>query len=97
MGSTARSPRVRTRVTPHRGQGESLVPLYTRESVSLSLSLWDEPHPHLAAKHLLDVLLMPPNDSARARWTRHHRKRTYVVVVITLRMGPDLRVSRYCM
>jgi hypothetical protein len=39
MGSTARSPRVRARVTPHRGQGESLVPLYTRESVSLSLSL----------------------------------------------------------
>jgi len=38
MGSTARSPRVRARVTPHRGQGESLVPLYTstRESVSLS-------------------------------------------------------------
>jgi hypothetical protein len=35
MGSTARSPRVRARVTPHRGQGESLVPLYTRESVSL--------------------------------------------------------------
>ena len=27
-------------VTPHRGQGESLVPLYTRESVSLSLSEW---------------------------------------------------------
>ena len=39
MGSTARSPRVRARVTPHRGQGESLVPLNTRESVSLSLSL----------------------------------------------------------
>ena len=39
MGSTARSPRVRARVTPHRGQGESLVPLYTRESVSLSLPL----------------------------------------------------------
>jgi len=38
MGSTARSPRVRARVTPHRGQGESLVPLYTRESVSLILS-----------------------------------------------------------
>jgi hypothetical protein len=37
MGSTARSPRVCARVTPHRGQGESLVPLYTRESVSLSL------------------------------------------------------------
>jgi hypothetical protein len=38
MGSTARSPRVRARVTPHKGQGESLVPLYTRESVSLSHS-----------------------------------------------------------
>jgi hypothetical protein len=37
MGSTARSPRVRARVTPHRGQGGSLVraPLYTRK---LSLS-----------------------------------------------------------
>jgi len=35
MGSTARSPRVRARVTPHRGQGESLVPLYTREVDSL--------------------------------------------------------------
>ena len=35
MGSMARSLRVRARVTPHRGQGESLVPLYTRESVSL--------------------------------------------------------------
>jgi len=46
MGSTARSPRVRARVTPHRGQGESLVPLYTRESVSLSpsstLHLWTD-------------------------------------------------------
>jgi len=43
MGSTARSPRVRARVTPHRGQGESLVPLYTRESVSLSLYMKDKP------------------------------------------------------
>jgi len=53
MGSTARSPRVRARVTPHRGQGESLVPLYTRESVSLSPlsgavklgSTWGQPAP----------------------------------------------------
>jgi hypothetical protein len=37
MGSTARSPRVCARVRPHRGQGDSLVPLYTRESVSLPL------------------------------------------------------------
>ena len=44
MGSTARSPRVRARVTPHRGQGESLVPLYTRESVSLSLSVYAPCH-----------------------------------------------------
>jgi len=36
MGSTVRSPRVRARVTPNKGQGVSLVPLYTRESVSLS-------------------------------------------------------------
>ena len=40
MGSTAGYPRVRARVTPHRGQCESLMPLYTRESVRLSL-LWD--------------------------------------------------------
>jgi len=38
MGSTAWSKRVRARVTPHRGQVESLVPLYTRRSVSLPFS-----------------------------------------------------------
>ena len=37
IGNTARSPRVLARVTPHRDQGESLVPLYTRESVSVLL------------------------------------------------------------
>jgi hypothetical protein len=35
MGSTARFAGVHARVTPHRGLGESLVPLYTRESGSL--------------------------------------------------------------
>jgi len=48
MGSTARYPRVRARVTPHRGQGESLVPLYTRESVSLSLR-WLGESKHIVA------------------------------------------------
>jgi len=49
MGSTARSPRVRARVTPHRGPGESLVPLYTRESVSLSPPREQESTPAFAA------------------------------------------------
>jgi hypothetical protein len=48
MGSTARSPRVRARVTPHRGQGESLVPLFTRESVCFS-SL-EEARAHVTSK-----------------------------------------------
>ena len=39
---------VSARVTPHRGQGESLVPLYTRESVSLSLR-WLGESKHIVA------------------------------------------------
>jgi hypothetical protein len=79
---------------PHRGQGESLVPLYTRESVSLSLNLGPPNHRHATHFAWPSALLIEflPHDncvnSVRKRSARDFQ-RTRFEVQRTKTQGDD--------